>query len=65
MELLKTDYSLIQLATEDVLHLKIIGELYIGNLHFHAVDDKLFNEDQQFIGKIINQSIIWIDSKYI
>ena len=65
MDFVKTDYSLIQLEKEDVLSLRIIGELYIGKLHFHAVEDKLFNDAQEFVGRIINKTIIWVDSNYI
>ena len=54
-----TDYSLIQMTKEDILRLKIIGDVYIGGLRFHAVGNKLFDE-QKLVGKIRNNSIKWI-----
>jgi hypothetical protein len=54
-----TDYSLIRITPEDVLRLKIIGDVYIGGLRFHAVGNKLFDEEK-LVGKIKNNSIRWI-----
>lgn len=54
-----TDYSLIQMTKEDILRLKIIGDVYIGGLRFHAVGNKLFDE-QKLVGKIRNNYIKWI-----
>jgi hypothetical protein len=54
-----TDYSLIQLTKEDILRLKIIGDIYIGGLRFHAIGNKIFDE-QKLVGKIRNNSIKWI-----
>jgi hypothetical protein len=61
MEFVRTDYSLLELTKEDVFQLKIIGDLYIGQLRFHAINDYLYNEDQELVGKIQNNSIIWIE----
>ena len=54
-----TDYSLIQLTKEDILRLKIIGDIYIGGLRFHAIGNKIFDE-HKLVGKIRNNSIKWI-----
>jgi len=54
-----TDYSLIQMTKEDILRLKIIGDIYIGGLRFHAIGNKLFDE-RKLVGKIRNNSIKWI-----
>jgi hypothetical protein len=61
MEFIRTDYSLLELTKEDVFQLKIIGDLYIGNLRFHAINDCLYNDEQELVGKIQNNSIIWIE----
>lgn len=61
MEFIRTDYSLLELTKEDVFQLKIIGDLYIGNLRFHAINDYLYNDEQELVGTIQNNSIIWIE----
>jgi len=62
MEFIRTDYSLIQLSKEDVIRLKIIGDLYIGKIRFHALDNQLYNDEQEMVGIIHDDSITWIDS---
>jgi hypothetical protein len=52
---------LFELTKEDVFQLKIIGDLYIGQLRFHAINDYLYNDEQQLVGTIQNNSIIWIE----
>jgi hypothetical protein len=61
MEFLRTDYSLLQLTKEDVYRLKIIGDLYIGKLRFHAIDNYLYNDEQDLVGIIQTDSIKWVD----
>ena len=60
MEFVRTDYSLIQMSKEDVLRLQIIGDVYIGDMRFHAIDDNLYDDDE-LVGKIFGNSIIWIN----
>jgi len=60
MEFIRTDYSLLELTKEDVFRLKIIGDLYVGQLRFHAINEYLYNDEQELVGKIQNNSIIWI-----
>lgn len=60
MDLIRTDYSLLQLTEEDIYRLKIIGDLYIGNLRFHAVDKDVYNDEQEMVGIIYDDTIIWI-----
>ena len=61
MEFVRTDYSLLELTKEDVFQLKIIGDLYVGQLSFHAINEYLYNDEQELVGKIQNNSIIWIE----
>lgn len=52
------EYSLIRLSHNDIVQLKVIGEIYINKKRYHAVDDFVYDETQTQVGKIIQQNII-------
>ena len=56
-----TDYSLIQITKEDVYRLQVIGDIYIGKLRFHAINNYIYNDAQELVGIIYENSIVWIN----
>jgi hypothetical protein len=57
---IKTDYSLIQFTKEDIYRLQVIGDIYIGKLRFHAINNYIYNDEQELVGIIYENSIVWL-----
>ena len=56
----KTDeYTSLILSPEEVLHLNVIGEIYIDHTRYHAYNNYIYNDSEVQVAKIIDNVIAW------
>ena len=53
------DYSLITQSPKDIAQLKVIGELYINRVRYHAYGDHIYNDNEVQVAIMIHDEIAW------